>query len=73
MEFGFFNALRIGFPIYSQEYNTTYAILTSIDYDSTVNITTIESKLTVMVSSNGSISCKDDENTVFKVSIIASK
>ena len=64
LEFGRFNTP--GFHIYSQEFNTTFAVLLSTN-------NTIESELTVMISSNGNISCRGDQNTVLNVSIVASK
>ena len=72
LEFGTFSTPRN--PIYSQEYNKTFAVLLRIHNDFSDNFTIIESELTVMISQNGSISCMDDNNyTVFNVSIIASK
>ena len=60
IEFGLFSAPEIGFPIYSPEDNTTFALLLMIDSLNTV----IESNLFLTVSSNDSILCIDDFNAV---------
>lgn len=61
LEFGLFNAPKIGFQIRSLEDNTTFAELVRID-----NNTVIESNLILVVSSNGNILCLDDTNAVIR-------
>ena len=75
LQFGYFDISRIGTPIHSTKFNTTFVVILRIYTESNANATImiIESKLTVRISINGTIACMDDKKNTSSASIIARK